>query len=437
MRLAEAIQKRNTSLATEIRAGCTTYLAMAYIIAVNPAILLSAGIPISAAITATCAAAGLSTIFLGLFANRPLALAPGMGLNAIVAISITQAAEGDWHAAMACVFVEGACLLVLVLCGFREAILRAIPNSLRFALAAGLGLFVAFIGLINAHIIVSDPDTFVTLGDMKNPLAIVGIVAIIATAVLHAKRVPGDILFGMLIAVIVGIPLGVTRAPTAIFSLPDFSAFGAPFLTDHAGVMGITKMCMSPVLITFVFSLLMTDFFDTVGTSLAVAKQGDFLTKEGSVKNLKQILIADSIAAGLGGFFGASSQTVYLESAAGAADGGRTGIVAIVCGALFLLSSFVAPLVACINSAATAGALVLVGYLMMDQITNIAWDDIIDGISSFLLFIGIPLTYSISDGLGLGFISYVVLCVALRQTKRVQPFMWVAAGAFLLAFLIG
>lgn len=431
-----SINARNSSIAVELRAGCTTFLAMAYIIAVNPVILVSAGIPISAAITSTCAAAGLSTIFLGLLANRPLALAPGMGLNAIVAISITEAAGGDWHAAMSCVFVEGICLLVLVLCGFREAMLTSIPDTLRAALTAGLGLFVALIGLINSHMVVANPDTLVAFGNIKDPLFLVGATAIILTCILHAKNIPGAIIIGMLLAVLVGIPLGVTKPPEGIFSLPDFSAFAAPFQKDAEGVLGIVKMCSSPALITFVFSLLMTDFFDTVGSSLAVAKQGHFLTKTGKVKNLKAILISDSVAAVFGGYLAASSLTVYLESAAGATDGGRTGLTAITCGVLFLVGTFISPLVACIDAAATSGALVLVGYLMMDQITHINWGDIVDGISSFLLFIGIPLTYSISTGLGLGFISYVILSVALGRAKRVKPLMWVAAAAFLVSFAI-
>ena len=431
-----SLAKRNTSPAQELRAGITTFLAMAYIIGVNPIVLIEAGIPFEAAVTSTCVSAGLSTILVGLLANRPLALAPGIGLNAIVAISITQADGGDWKAAMTCVFIEGICLLVLVLLGLREAVLKAIPASLRHALAIGLGLFVAFIGLVNAHIVVANPDTYVAFGNVRDPELIVGAIGIVATFILHIKKVPGDILLGIIIAVLAGIPLGVTHLPEAILSAPDFSSFGAPFAESQEGVLELIKVCVTPVLLTFVFSLLMTDFFDTIGSSIVVAKQGKFLSKDGEVKNLHEILVSDSCAAILGGYTGASSITVYLESSAGAADGGRTGLTSLVTGVLFLGAAFFAPLLTCLSAAATAGALVLVGYLMIDQITFLDFKDPVEAISSYILLVTIPLTYSIYTGIGLGFITYVLLSSVTGRIKRVHPFMWIATIAFVISFLI-
>lgn len=427
---------RGSSVGQEIRAGLTTFLAMAYIIAVNPSLLEAAGIPSGAAVTATCIGAGITTILMGIFANRPLACASGMGINAVVAFTLTGLCDGDWHAAMAVIFIEGIAILILVLCGLREAIMDAIPASQRHAIAAGLGLFICLIGLINGSIVVNDDSTLITMGALSDPNYIVAMIAIFSTFVLYCMNVPGEILIGIVIAVIVGIPLGVTATPTGIVSSLDFSTFGAPFLTDESGVMGIAKVVVSPVLLMFVFSLMMSDFFDTMGTAFAVAKQGDFLTADGKVEDIRPILIVDSCAAAVGGLVGASSITTFVESASGAADGGRTGLTSITTGVLFVLAAFFAPLIAVVSSPATTGALVLVGFLMMDQVQDIDWNSKLDGLPAFITLAGIPLTYSISTGIGLGFITYVVVACATGNAKKVKPLMWVAAVAFLVSFLI-
>ncbi|WP_072499617.1 NCS2 family permease [Olsenella phocaeensis] len=430
------LRERGSSLGQEARAGLTTFLAMAYIIAVNPSLLSAAGVPASAAVTATCLGAGIMTICMGVFANRPLACASGMGINAVVAFTLTEVAGGDWHAAMAVIFIEGVAILALVLCGLREAIMDAIPISLRHAISVGLGIFIAMIGMANAGIIVANESTLVSFGDISNPLFIVGLVSIVATVVFQCLQIKGALLLGIIVAVLAGIPLGVTAAPAGIVSGLDFSTFGAPFQVDETGVMGIAKVITTPVLLVFAFSLMMSDFFDTMGTAMAVAKQGEFLNDDGTVEDIRPILIVDSVAAAAGGFFGASSITTFVESASGAADGGRSGLTSVVTGLLFVVAAFFAPIISVVSSAATCGALVMVGYLMMSEAAEIEWGNILEGFPAFMIIAGIPLTYSISSGIGLGFIAYVLVAAATGNIKKVKPLMWVAAAAFLVYFLI-
>lgn len=428
--------ERGSSVGQEVRAGLTTFLAMAYIIAVNPSLLTAAGIPAAAAVTATCLGAGIMTILMGLIANRPLACASGMGVNAVFAYTLTAIAGGDWHAASAVIFIEGVAILILVLCGLREAIMDAIPVSLRHAISVGLGLFIAMIGLADAGIIVADESTMVALGDVFSPTFLVGLISIVVTIVLYAMNVKGALLLGIVIAVVAGIPLGVTQMPAGIVSGLDFSTFGAPFQTDESGIMGIAKVVTNPTLLVFAFSLMMSDFFDTMGTAMAVAKQGEFLESDGRVKDIKPILIVDSAAAAVGGLVGASSITTFVESASGAADGGRTGLSSVVAGVLFIVAAFFSPLISVVSSAATCGALVFVGYLMMSEVSEIDWSDLLEGLPAFLIVAGVPLTYSISNGIGFGFIAYVVVAAVTGQLKKVKPLMWVAALAFLVYFLV-
>lgn len=430
------MSERGSSVGQELRAGLTTFLAMAYIIAVNPALLTEAGVPSTAAVTATCLGAGIMTICMGVFANRPLACASGMGINAIVAYTLTAMTNGDWHAAMAVVFIEGIAILVLVLCGLREAVMDAIPISLRHAISVGLGLFIAMIGLKDGGIIQANESTLVALGNVTDPVFIVGMISIIASVVLFALNVKGALLWGIVIAMIAGIPLGVTAMPTGIVSGLDFSSFGAPFQTDANGVMGIAKVVTTPALLVFAFSLMMSDFFDTMGTAMAVAKQGEFLNDDGSVENIKEILTVDSAAAAVGGFIGASSVTTFVESSSGAADGGRTGLTSIMTGILFILASFFSPIIVIINSAATCGALVIVGFLMMGDVVDIDWTDLLEGFPAFMIIAGIPMTYSISNGIGMGFIAYVIVAAVTGQIKKVKPLMWVATIAFVVYFLL-
>lgn len=311
--------ERKSDVATELRAGLTTFLAMSYIIVVNPLILSAGGVPVSAAVTATCIGAAVMTIAMGLIANRPLACASGMGINSIVAYTLCGAMGLGWQTAMAIIFVEGIAILLLVLCGLREAIMDAIPVSLRHGISIGLGLFIAMIGLKDGGIIVANEATMVALGKVTDPVFLVGLISIVATVVLSSMRVKGALLWGIVIASVLGIPLGVTAAPTSIVAPLDFTTFGAPFMADADGVMGVVKALTTPALLLFAFSLMMSDFFDTMGTAMAVAKQGEFLTEDGKVEDIKPILIVDSVAAAAGGVFGASSITTFVESASGAA----------------------------------------------------------------------------------------------------------------------
>ena len=431
------ISERGSSLGTEVRAGLTTFLAMAYIIAVNPSLLSAAGIPITAAVTSTCFAAGLMTIFMGLFANRPLACASGMGINAVVAFSLTAIAGGDWRVAMAVILLEGVVITALVLCGLREAIMDAVPVSLRHAIAVGLGIFIALLGLINGGVVVNDDSTLITFGSVFDPVFQVGILSVIVTFVLYVFKVKGFILWGIIISALLGIPLGVTQLPTGIVQMPDLSTFGAPFQTaaDGSG-MAIVKVFVNPTLLVFVFSIMLSDFFDTMGTAVAVAKQGDFLDEDGNVKDIRQILIVDSIAAGFGGLLGASSCTTFMESASGAADGGRTGLTSIVAGIIFLIAAFFSPLIAVIATPVTCGALVMVGFLMMNVVGDIDFNDPLQGIPAFMTIIGIPLTYSISIGIGLGFITYSLMCICMRKVELVKPLTWVVDIAFIISFIV-
>lgn len=428
--------ERNTNVAQEFRAGLTTFLAMAYIIAVNPAILVNAGIPLTAAITATCLGSGVVTILMGLFANRPVALATGLGIDAVVAFSLPMITGNDWHAAMGIVFLEGVVILLLVFCGLREAVMDAIPVSLRHAISVGLGLFIAFIGLKNGGIIVSNPATFVSLNKITEPTFIVGAVSVAVTLVCYSLRIKGALLVGIIVSVCAGIPLGITHLPTGVMAPLDFSTFGAPFFTDDQGVMGITKVLLNPVCLVAAFSLLMSDFFDTMGTATAVAKSGDFMEEDGSIKNIREILVVDSAAAALGGLFGVSSITSFVESASGAADGARTGLASVVTGLFFILAALFVPVISVVSAASTCGALVLVGYLMISDAVEIDWTNLLESFPAFLTIIGIPLTFSISNGIGFGFVAYVIVALITNNAKKVKPLMWVAALMFVVYFFL-
>ena len=409
------VSERKSTIGTELRAGLTTFLAMAYIIAVNPAVLSGAGIDAGALACATCLGAGIMTICMGIFANRPLACASGLGINAMIAGITTTMCGGDWHVAMSVIFLEGIVILLLVLCGLREAIMDAIPVVLRHAISVGLGLFIAMIGLCDAGIITAGAGTLVGLGDIASPTFIVGIISIVVTVALASRNVPGSLLIGIIVAVIAGIPLGVTHAPEGLIAPLDFSTFGAPFASTADGNLAIVKVLTDPMLLVVAFSLLMSDFFDTMGTAMAVAKQGEFLTEDGNVEDIRPILVVDSVAAAAGGFMGVSSITTFV---------------------VFILAAFFSPIVTIVSSAATCGALVYVGYLMMSEASEIDWSDVSQGFPAFMIVAGVPFTYSISAGIGLGFIAYVVVALFKGEASKIKPLMWIAALAFLVYFFV-
>ena len=430
------VSERKSTIGTELRAGLTTFLAMAYIIAVNPAVLSGAGIDAGALACATCLGAGIMTICMGIFANRPLACASGLGINAMIAGIATTMCGGDWHVAMSVIFLEGIVILLLVLCGLREAIMDAIPVVLRHAISVGLGLFIAMIGLCDAGIITAGAGTLVGLGDITSPTFIVGIISIIVTVALASRNVPGSLLIGIIVAVIAGIPLGVTHAPEGLIAPLNFSTFGAPFASTADGNMAIVKVLTDPMLLVVAFSLLMSDFFDTMGTVVAVGEQADFVDENGDVKDIQPILMVDSAAAAVGGFVGASSVTSFVESTSGAAAGARTGLSNLVVGILFVIFAFASPIIGMVSSSATCGALVVVGYLMLSDVINIDWTRIEFAFPAFATIMGIPMTYSITNGIGFGFISYCVIMLVTGKAREVKPLMWVAAIAFFAMFIL-
>lgn len=431
------VKERGSTVGREVVGGLTTFLAMAYIIAVNPSMMVVAGIPFDAALTATCFGAAIMTIAMGLIANRPLALASGMGINAIVAYTLCLG-EGavDWRVAMAVVMLEGVVILILVLCGLRKAVMDAIPVSLRRAIGIGIGLFIAFIGLKGGGLVVGDDSTLVALGDLTSGPCIVALVSIVVAVGLQAANVRGGLVISIVVATIIGIPLGVTQLPTSWQFGVDFSAFGGPLQMDpNTGTMALFQVFLQPTLLLMVFSLLMSDFFDTMGTVVAVGKRAEFVDEKGDVEDIQPILMVDSAAAAVGGFIGASSITTYVESTSGAAAGARTGLSNIVIGVLFAICAFFAPVIGMVGGSATCGALVVVGYLMLCDVTDIDWHHIENAFPAFITIVGIPMTYSITNGIGLGFIFYCFIMVALGRVREVKPLMWIAALAFLVMFI--
>ncbi len=446
-------KERGTNLRTEVLAGVVTFMTMAYIIFVNPGLLSAAfgATPaaqaawIPALATATTLGAAAMCIAMGVFANRPFALASGMGLNAVVAFSIIIGLKVPWQVGMSVIFVEGIVILILVLTGLREAVMHAIPLDLKRAIGVGIGLFITFIGLVDGKIVVANSATLVSLGDFTKPAVWVTLVGLIAIMAFMAFKVKGDILWGILVATVVALLLGVTKLPTGVVAALDFRTFAAPFQTvkmstgaSGPAIMQLFTGSLAPTLLLFVFATMLSDFFDTMGTVISIGEQAGFVDKDGQIKEIRAILTVDSVAAAVGGFFGASSITTYIESASGVAEGGRTGLTSIVVGLLFLVSAFFSPIIAMVGGATpiTAGALIIVGFLMMGTVREIPWTDFENAFPAFLVIVGIPLTYNISYGIGLGFISYVLIKVFHRKAGEIHWLMWVVSGLFILTFVM-
>lgn len=428
--LLEAIFKlkeNKTDVRTEVIAGITTFMTMAYIIFVNPDILKNAGIPFSAAMATTALVAGIASIFMGLYTNYPFALASGMGLNAALTFSVVLGMKQTWQVAMGVVFVEGLIVTLLVLTNVREAVMNAIPLSLKKAIGGGIGLFIAFIGLKNAGIVVADPATFVKVGNFTSASTVVAAAGIIITALLISRKVKGSILIGIIVTTIISLFTGITKLPAGSwvnFSI-DLSTVG------KLDILGALKLGM----ITTIFAFLISDFFDTMGSVIAIGTEAGHVGPDGKLPRLKNVLFADSIAAVIGGFFGASSATTYVESASGVAEGGRTGLTAVVVGILFLAALPFAPIVGIVPSVATAPALIIVGFLMMTVVKDIPFAKFDEGFPSFLTLIGIPLTYSIADGIGLGFVSFALIKLLSGKNKELHPLMYVVTILFIINFL--
>jgi AGZA family xanthine/uracil permease-like MFS transporter len=463
------LEELGTNVRTEVIAGITTFMTMAYIVFVNPAILSAGGVPFEGAVVATCIASGLITILMGLFTNYPLALACGMGLNAMVSYTIVLSMGETWQVGMGVIVVEGLLVLILSMTNLRTIIMEAIPQSLKYAIGVAIGLFIALIGLKDAGIIVFDQATLLKLGDLTSGATLLALVGLLITAVLVALRVPGALLIGILATAVIAAfpPFHIVERPESIFALPrDFSTM---FRFDAIGAL---KIALIPV----IFAFFMTDFFDTMGTAIGIGKQAGFLDSRGNIPRLKQLLVVDSLGAVTGGVLGCSSVTSYIESAAGVSSGGRSGLTVVVTGLLFFVALFFTPIIAIVGGGyevmqefviagervlsangkvlieqlgaggckilkpgylypITAPALIIVGFLMFKVITEINFAKIEEGLPAFLVILVMPLTLNISYGIGFGFISFSLIKLLIGKGREVHPLMYVVSLLFALCFI--
>lgn len=429
---AADLKKKGTTMRTEIMAGITTFLAMAYILAVNPSILSASGMDAGAVFTATALSAAIATLVMGIIANLPFALAPGMGLNAFLAYTVVLGMGYSWQFALAAIFVEGIIFLLLTFFNVREAIVNSIPKALKSAISVGIGMFIAFIGMQNAGIVV-DGATLVELGAITTPgPALCAMLGLLITSILVAFNVKGALLLGIGITTIIGIPMNVTNYAGGSFlppSLaPTFMEFGKGFAEIANG--GMVDFII--VMFTFLF----VDMFDTVGTLIGCATKSDLLKEDGSIPNCKEALFADAIGTTVGAMLGTSTVTTFVESSTGVVEGGRTGVTAVVTAVLFLASLFLAPLFLSIPSAATAPALILVGFYMMSPIKDIDWNDPEDGIPAFLCIIMMVVCYSISDGIMFGIIFYVLIKAIRKDTKALTTPTIIVAVLFVAKLVV-
>jgi AGZA family xanthine/uracil permease-like MFS transporter len=415
----------DTNWKTEILAGVTTFVTMAYIIFVNPSILHEAGMPIGAVTAATCFAAALGSLLMGAFARYPIALAPGMGLNAYFTYSVVKGMGVPWQVALGAVFLSGVAFVILTIIGVRQLIVSAIPHELYAAVASGVGLFIAFIGLRNSGIIVADSATAVTLGNLRNPNTLLSLFGLVAMAALLAWGVRAAILLGILLTTLLGVVTGAVHWQPQPYHLADISA--TAFQLDIRSALGIG-------LLEIVFVFLFVDLFDNLGTLVAVGKRAKLFDGGNQIPRLNRILLADASATIAGSMAGTSTVVSYIESSAGVAAGGRSGVTAIVTGLLFLAALFVAPLVGVIPAAATAPALIIVGSMMMSTVAEIAWADPMIAVPAFLTIITIPLTFSIANGLAFGFSAYTLLKVLRGQFRGVSWMVYVLTLLFLARF---
>ena len=420
------LKERGTTVSKEVVGGITTFLAMAYILAVNPGILSESGLPWGGVFTATAISAAIATLVMALLANLPVALAPGLGLNAFFTYSVVLGMGCSYKLALTAVLLEGILFIILSLCGVREAIVKSIPDGIKKAVAVGIGLFITIIGLVNAGICSKDTGTFIGFVNFAgdNHAAIVAIIGLIITIALYTLNVKGSILLGIIITTIIGIPFGVTTIPEGF---KPFSTPAAPvlFAFDFAGIAeNIGRFFV--IFFTFLF----TDMFDTIGTLLGVAEQGNLKDESGNIKNSKEALLSDAVGTVAGACLGTSTVTSFVESSSGVAAGARTGLASVVTAILFLVALFLSPLFFLIPAAATAPALIFVGYLMMKSVVGIKFDDPTEGIPAFVTIMTMPFAYSISKGIMFGIIAYVIAKVAGKKAKEIPVVTWILAVVF-------
>jgi adenine/guanine/hypoxanthine permease len=444
------LKARGTTVGAEVLAGLTTFMVMAYIIFVNPAILSFAGIPplqaqgvpFAPTLAATCLVAALATAAMGLVTNYPLAVASGMGLNAVVAFQLIAAQKLPWPAAMGVIFLEGVAITVLVLVGVREAVLNAIPLTLKRAISVGIGLFILFIGLVNSGLVRPGQGIPVTLGAVTSPKVLVAVAGLLLTLLFLARGVRAALLLGILGTTVLAILVnalhegsvwttpGVAVVPTALVAWPDFSTLGAGVNVEVFARLGVLAACVA------IFSIMLSDFFDTVGTVVGIGAEAGWLDRDGRLARMNRVLLVDSLAAAVGGAASASSATTYIESAAGVAAGGRTGLTSVVVALCFGLALFVAPLAGVVPPEATAPALIVVGYLMCAIVREIPFTDLEEGFPALLTLTLMPFSYSITNGIGAGFISYVIIKLVRGRARAVHPLLYAAALAFVLYFAL-
>ncbi len=445
------LRARGTTVGTEVLAGITTFMVMAYIIFVNPAILNFSGIKdlqgmgpgFAPTLAATCLVAGVMTILMGLLSNYPFAVASGMGLNAVVAFQLIVGLKLPWSAAMGVIFLEGLAITVLVLTGFREAVMHAIPTSLKRAIGVGIGLFILFIGLYSGGLVKQGPPGVpVTLGDLNSLPVLVTLIGLFLTVALMALRIKGALLIGILLTTLVAILVnaasgytaftlpGTAVVPRQLLAWPDFSTFGRGLDVSVFWRIGVVAAIVS------IFSIMLADFFDTMGTVIGIAGEAGWLDPQGRLPRLREILLVDSLAAVFGGFSSASSATTYIESAAGVSEGGRTGLTSVVTGLLFFLALFFSPLAEVVPPQATAAALIVVGFLMCSIVKDIPFGDFEEGFPSLMTLVVMPFTYSITNGFGAGFITYAFIKVIRGKTHELHGMMLATAVAFVIYFAL-
>lgn len=423
-------EEKKTNFKTEVLAGLTTFLTMAYTLFVIPDVLSQTGMPKESVFVATALAAAIGTLIMGLFAKFPMALAPGMGLNAYFAFGVCLGMGVKWEVALAGVLVSGVLFLILSATGLRELVIKAIPNNLKFAVTAGIGLFIAFIGLKNAGIVVANEATFVALGDLTNPNTLLAVLGLIVIAILMVRGSKIAIFVGMAVTVVIGMIVGLIQLPTAIVAMPPSMAPTFGVAIKNLGSV------FTPQMMLVVFTFLFMDFFDTAGTIVAVGSKIGLLKKDGSVENGAKALLSDSVATCVGAVFGTTNTTAYIESLSGISVGARTGFSSVIVSILFLISLLFSPLLSVITSAVTAPALIIVGSLMCSSLAEIEWSKSEVSIPAFLTVILMPLTYSIGEGIAFGFLTYTILMVAKGKYKEVHPGMYGLAVLFIIYFIV-
>ena len=414
---------------TEIVAGITTLLTMAYILAVNPDIfsaLEDMGMPKGAVFTATALAAIVGTVVMAFYAKKPYALAPGLGLNAFFVYTVCLTMGYSWQFALTAVLIEGIIFIILTVTNIREAIIDAIPAAMKSAVSAGIGLFIAFIGMVNAGIIVDDGGTIISLGTITSGTALLALIGLVITSVMMILKVPGSILIGIIVTAIIGIPFGITKFDGVVSSVPSIAPIFCKF--EWHNIFSIDMLIV-------VFTFLFIDMFDTIGTVIGVSKKANAINPDGTIPGVKKVLMADAIATVAGAAFGTSTTTTYVESASGVASGGRTGLTSFTVAICFAIALFFAPVFLGIPSAATAPALILVGVMMMSSIKDVDFNDFSECVPAYITMVVMPLAYSISDGIMLGLISYVVLNAFSGKFNKISIMMWILAILFILRYI--